>query len=313
MERIERYKKGEIKMSFTIQYEYYIEHQTGVKGQLTIDVSEEYHDITRKYLKKSIEAEKEKGCKIKKGLIINPDISKRSLDANACMHHWYAIEAKCLNAGLGGSGQYEITAWQIYENDLKEYCPKDEVLIKTEFLNMFKRKFRHVHMLERDGEYIRIQYWKTTSHFTIKEMAYWINRIINRIAEYGVPLSYDDQNKIKSDWLQMQKWLAKNKIILHSDEPCTKEEYKHKTPVCEASGEFIGNGGEVAHILSVGMGGKEEIEKDHPENWWHLKTEIHRGELHGKGVKWFLKKYPWLKYKYNMAMKNKKPEQGELV
>ncbi len=120
-----------------------------------------------------------------------------------------------------------------------------------------------------------------------------------------------------SDWIELQKWLSKNKIILHSDAPCTKEEYKALTPICEASGEFLGNGGEVAHIKAVGMGGHEEPEKDQPGNWFHLKTEIHRGLIHGKGWNVFLKKYPWLKYKYNLAMKlveaEKKPEQGELI
>jgi len=298
-------------MSFTIQGEYYIENQTKKRGQLTIDVSPEYQDIVRKFLVTHIKKEKKKGQKIVIALTVNTDISKRNLKQNAMMHKWYDIEAKCLNAGETGSGKHEITGWEIYENDLKEYCPKDEVLIQTEFLNMWKRKFRHTHIIEQEGEYTRIRIWKTSSHFTVREMAYWINRIMNRVADYGVPV--DIQTYTKSEWIELQKWLAKNKIILHSDEPCTKDEYKDKTPICEASGDFIGNGGEVAHILSVGMGGKEEPEKDHPGHWWHLKTEIHRGELHGNGIKWFLKKYPWLKYKYNMAMKSKKPEQGELI
>lgn len=301
-------------LSFTIQGKYSIEHQTKKKGQLTIDVNLEYQDIVRKFLKKHIEKEKEKGQKSIIAITINTDISKRNLKQNAMMHRWYDIEAKCLNAGITGSGKHEITGWEIYENDLKEYCPKDEILIKTEFLNMWKRKFRHTHVIDQEGEYSRIRIWKTSSHFTVREMAYWITRIVNRVADYGVPV--DIQMYSKSEWIDLQKWLAKNKIILHSDEPCTKAEYKDKTPICEASGEFIGNGGEVAHIHAVGMGGYEEPEKDHPSNWLHLKTEIHRGIIHGKGWKAFLNEYPWLKYKYTFAMKladeKKEPEQGEL-
>jgi hypothetical protein len=300
-------------MSFLIQGIWIKEHSK--KGQWLLEICPEYQDLLRAYLTKHNTKEKEKSEKILIPLIVNPDISKRNLEQNKCMHRWYDIEAKCINAGLGGSGKHEVTGWQIYENDLKEYCPKEEILIKEEFLNMHKRKFRHTHIIEKEHEYVRIQIWKTSSHFTVREMANWITRIVNRVADYGVPV--DIQTYTKSEWIELQKWLAKNKIILHSEEKCTKEEYKSKTPICEASGEYIGNGGEVAHIQAVGMGGHEEPEKDHPGNWWHLKTEIHREELHKKGIKFFLKKYPWLKYKYNLAMKiteeNKKPEQGELL
>ena len=168
---------------------------------------------------------------------------------------------------------------------------------------MYKMKFRHTHMKEDEGEYCRIEVWKTTSHFSTLDMAYWIDRIINRIAEYGVPTEY--QAMMKSQWIEVKEWLAINKLVLHSEEPCTKEEYKNKVPVCEASGEWLGQNGEVAHIKAVGMGGYEEPEKDHPSNWLHLKTEIHRGLIHGKGWKAFLKLYPWLKYKYTFAMKDK--------
>lgn len=294
-------------MSFTIQVEYDIDIQTCKKGQITFAVSLEYQDIVRRFLKKHIEKQKQKNEKIKIGLTFNTDISKRKLEQNALMHVWYGIEAQCLNAGLNGSGKHEITPWQIYENDLKEYCPKEEILIKSEFLNMYKRKFRHTHVIEQEEEYIRVQIWKTTSHFTIREMAYWVQRIVNRCADYGVPV--DIQTYTKSEWIDFQQWLAKNKISLHSEKPCTKEEYKAMTPICEASGQYIGSGGEVAHIQAVGMGGYEEPEKDHPGNWWHLKTEVHREELHGQGINFFLKKYPWLKYKYNLAMKLLKKSQ----
>ena len=292
-------------MSFTIQYDYYLEHQTGVKGQLTIDVSPEYQDIVRAFLKQHVKKEKEKGCKIKKGLIMNPNISKRSLDSNACMHHWYEIEAKCLNAGMGGSGAHEIRSWDIYEKDLKKYCKKMETEISPDFLGMYRLKFRHVHIIKQGTDRMTIQVWKTSSHFTVIEMAYWIDRIINRIAAYGVPLSMDEQGHVKSEWIKIKKWLAKNKIILHSAEPCTKEEYKNKVPICEASGIWLGQDGEVAHIIAVGMGGNEEPEKDHPENWFHLRGDIHGGVIHGKGWKAFLKEYPWLTYKWKMANKAK--------
>ena len=302
-------------MSFLIQSTYNKKNQTGVKGELTIRVNPEYHDLMKAFLVKKFK--KVEGDEIEIPWIVNPDISKRSLDANACMHHWYTVEAQCLNAGQGGSGQHEITAWERYEDDLRLYCPKDNITIKREFYNVYRRKFRHTHILQENGDYLEIQVWKTSSHFSIREMAHWINRIINRIATYGVPLSVDLQGKILSDWIELQKWLSKNKIILHSEEKCTKDEYKNKTPICEASGEYIGNEGEVAHIVAVGMGGHEEPEKDCPGNWLHLKTEIHRGLIHGKGWRAFLKKYPWLKYKCNLAMKiaeeNKEPEQGELI
>ena len=115
-------------MSFIIQGSWKKENQTGVKGRLTIDVLPEYQDIVRKFLIKLIKKNPNK--EIVLPLIVNPDISKRNLDQNACMHRWYDIEANCINAGMGGSDKHEITGWQIYENDLKEYCPKEEILIK---------------------------------------------------------------------------------------------------------------------------------------------------------------------------------------
>ncbi len=294
-------------MSFLIQGLYEIQNQTGIKGQITIDVCPEYQDLLRAFLKKHLQKEKEKNEKIRIPLMWNPDITKRNLDQNALMWRWYDIEKKCLNANMVGAGKHEYTAWEIYENDLKEYCPKEELLIKADFLNMYKRKFRHLHIIEQENDYIRVRIWKTSSHFTIREMAYWINRIINRVADYGVPV--DIQTYTKSEWIDYQKWLSKNKIILHYEEKITKEEYKDKVPICEASGDFLGNGGEVAHIKAVGMGGKEEPEKDHPGNWFHLNTDIHRKLIHGIGGGWdrFLKEYPWLKYKYKMAM-NKQSE-----
>lgn len=284
-------------MSFIIQGIYRIDDQQKIKGRLTIDISPEYHDIVRRYLKQKLSGRKE----IKLALVFNPDVTKRNLDQNALMHVWYSIECMVLNAGTGGSGKHELKPWDLYENDLKEYCPKEEILVKREFLNMYKRKFRHTHILEEEEEYIRIQIWKTSSHFTVREMAYWVQRIINRVADYGIPVD-SMQTGIKGEWIDFQKWLSKNKIILHSEESCTREEYKAKVPVCEASGIWLGSGGEVAHIQHTGMGGNEEPEKDHPGNWFHLSTEIHREIIHGRGWKCFLKTYPWLRYKYNLAM-----------
>jgi hypothetical protein len=299
-------------MSFLIQGKYKKKKQTGNIGEITINVDPEYQELLRVFLKKMFE---KKGDEFDFPFIANPDINKRNLKQNALMHRWYDIEAKALNAGLAGSAKHEFSGWGIYEDDLRLYCPKEEILIKADFLNMYKRKFRHTHILEDEGEYKRIQIWKTSSHFSEREMAVWITRIINRVAEYGLP--EEIQTYTKSEWIEFQKWIAKIGIVLHSEEPCTKDEYKAKVPVCEASGIWLGGEGEIAHILHVGMGGNEEPEKDHPRNWLHLSTEIHRGIIHGKGWKAFKRLYPWLKYKINLAMRvyenEQKPEQGELI
>jgi hypothetical protein len=299
-------------MSFSIQIKWKPENQEGLKkNRWGIDVLPEFREVLGQFLKKHIEREKKTGEEKLINLQISPYYSERNLDQNALMHSLYAIEAECLNVGMGASRQYEISPWDIYEKDLKEYCPKMETEVSAEFLSMYQLKFRHTHILERSADKVKIQVWKTTSHFHMKEMAYWIDRIVNRIGEYGVPL--DLQGEMKTKWISWKKYLNAVKIVLHTEDKCTKEEYKNKVPLCEASGIWLGQGGEVAHIRAVGMGGKEEPSKDHPENWFHLQGEIHRGLIHGKGWKSFLKEYPWLKYKYkiaNLMVEKKCPECG---
>lgn len=286
-------------MSFSIQATWKKENQTGVENRWTIDVLPEYREVVINFLKEHIEREKNTGETKIIQLKISPYYSIRNLDQNALMHSLYAIEAECLNVGLGGGKQYEFSPWDIYEKDLKEYCPKMETEVSPDFLGMYQLKFRHTHIIERSKDKIKIQVWKTTSHFDTREMAYWIDRIVNRIGEYGVPL--DLQGKMKTNWISWKKYLNAVKVVLHTEEKCTKEEYKNKVPLCEASGLWLGQEGEIAHISAVGMGGKEEPEKDHPGNWFHLQAEIHLGLIHGKGWKAFLKEYPWLRYKWKIA------------
>lgn len=287
-------------MSFTVQATWQKENQEGlVKNRWGIDIEPEYRELLGEFLKRHIEREEGTKKTEKINLKVSPCYNIRNLDQNALMHSLYAIEAECLNVGLSASRQYEIHPWNIYEKDLQEYCPKMETEVPLDFLNMYKIQFRHTHVIGREENKVKIQVWKTTSHFDTKEMAYWIDRIVNRIGEYGVPL--DLQGVMKSKWIEWKKYLNAVKIILHTEEKCSKEEYKNKVPLCEASGIWLGQGGEVAHISAVGMGGHEEPEKDHPENWFHIQAEIHRGLIHGKGWWPFLKEYPWLKYKWKIA------------
>lgn len=287
-------------MSFTIQTTWKKEMQTGVPGEWNENVLPEYRDLVKAFLKNYIKRQ----AKQDDDLIIQHTISLytsiRNLDQNALMHAMYKIYAECINSCMSGGEKYTVTGWEVYENDLREYCPKEELIVRAENLDMYKRQFRHTHVLEREGnEYVRIQIWKTTSHFNKREMAYWIDMIVNRLAEIGVPDHI--QALAKEKWIEYKKWLNSFKIILHCESSISKEEYKAKVPICEASGSWLGQQGEVAHIVAIGMGGHEEPEKDHPRNWLHLSHECHIALQHQKGWNAFIKIYPWLSYKIKLA------------
>lgn len=246
---------------------------------------------------------------------------KRTLDQNRLMWSLYEIEAYILNAGMEGHPDEMITAEYLYHTDLLQYGEREQVYTKRknlsyyrdeytiEFVMLDKQRLTVNEALQQIKDFdqkIVIEYIRGSSKLDTREMADWIERIFNRIAYHGVPLEKSD--KIKDFWIKQRDHLNKNQIVLNSDEIMTIEQYKAYRPLCEATGEFIANGGgELAHIQGFGMGGKRSSEpwKNYTWNWLHLKTEVHREIWHGKGVEFFLKQFPHLSYKVRTALKRR--------
>lgn len=241
---------------------------------------------------------------------------KRTLDQNRLMWSLYEIEAYILNGGIEGHNEQMISAEYLYDADIMEHGEREQVYTRRKNLSYYRDEYRIEYVMDGEKKYgvlqalveikdldskIVICYIRGSSKLNTLEMAAWIERIFNRIAYHGVPIEKSD--KIKDFWIKQRDHLNKEKIILN-DEIMTKNQYKANTPLCEATGEFIGHGGgELAHIQGFGMGGKRSDEpyRNYTSNWLHLKTEVHRDIWHGKGVDYFLKQFPHLTYKVRTA------------
>jgi len=154
----------------------------------------------------------------------------------------------------------------------------------------------------------------SSSHFTVRQMADWIDHQFNRLAENG--LTMENSNDVKNFWTDWRRNLNKSEIVLN-DGCQIEREYKTATPICEATGEYIGEGGSLAHIRARGMGGKQEAWKDTSANWLHLTDTAHAELDNGKGLAEFLRNYPHLKAKIDAAMSStpepaEEPEQPEI-
>jgi hypothetical protein len=228
---------------------------------------------------------------------------KRNLDQNALMWSLYSIEANEQNAGMS-SGKNDITAEELYEHDLQEYAPKAVIECQAETVRMLKNTYR-IWGEEPAENGVRVTIIKTSSQFDTREMAEWINRIFNRLADSGVHLQ--DSGAIQGYWSEWRKSLGENKITLN-DTPMSQENYKSLNPICEGCGKYIVNDGDLSHINAKGMGGNPEKEKQNPSNWLHLCREDH-SLWHSKGWEAFIKKYEHLKYKVLTALKRNYEEE----
>lgn len=279
-------------------------------NMLQFIIQKEYIPAKNRFDNRLKNAENKKGELKLLEISIDYHYKKRTLDQNSLMWSLYTIEAYAHNAGLSGAREHLVTAKELYENDIREYAPVVTIECKTEHYEFVRQEYRRVEILEQDAEKTKVSIWITTSHFNTKQMAYWIDRILNRMAYFGIPAEKEAElHKSWRDWRQM---LNDENISLH-DEVLTGKEYKEAVPICEATGIFLGHeGGSLAHIVARGMGGNPEDWKDEAGNWLHLSDIAHALFDNGKGREHFLEEYPHLRNKIESALKKEIPVKEDL-
>jgi hypothetical protein len=269
-------------------------YQNGVpKGYLCIKPKDTYINNIGKALNKLNDIQFKKNELKDLDIKIEIHYKKRTLDQNALMWSLYTIEANEHNAGMSGDKSQNVTTQELYENDLIEHAPVVKLQCSKDFLGVLKSEYKVIGEQEENNKII-VTALITTSKFNTKQMAEWIDRIFNRLVYNGI--SVTNPVDIQDYWLKWRESLNKNKIFLHDNN--TDQEYKNNNPICEACGEYIGDGsGHLAHIKSRGAGGK-----DHPDNYLHLCVKCHLGIQHANGFKELIKKYTHLSNKVGLAL-----------
>ena len=285
--------------------------QKGIpKGFFALKPDPVYHKTMKIYLNKLTEYQKNKGELKEQKARFEYYYQKRSDVQNRLYWSLRTIQANEMNAGKKGKGM--VTAEQLHEDYLKEYGEREIIITQRKNLSRYLTDYRvesvvvdlekiPIHeFLERkiqidDREYIKIQFIRGTSKMNTKEMALVIEQVFDEIWETGVEESGDIHNY----WVEWSQYLNDNKIVLH-DEMMSREQYKAKKKMCEACGSNPGQ--QLAHIQAVGMGGKEEFEKNHPSNWLHLCNDCHIEDSHRTGWNDFMKRFKHLRYKIKTAL-----------
>ena len=252
-------------------------------------------------------------------IIIEYHYRKRTLDQNALMWSLYTIEANEMNGGMSGSKEQVVIPMELYLSDLEEYGERETITTKRHNLSYYLAEYRiieavisggkeipiktYLQMQADDNDEITIRVIRGTSKYNTKEMAKWIDRIFNRIAYHGIPVT--NPGEIERYWQEWREYLNDNKITIH-DTIMTQEEYKALNPICEACGKFMSDEEkELAHIKAVGMGGDRTAEpkKNYTSNWLCLHANpCHRVYWHQDGIRNFLKQFKHLTYKVNTAL-----------
>lgn len=243
---------------------------------------------------------------------------KRSLNQNRMLWSLYGIEAYIINGGMSGHRDQNVTPEKLYEDDLDEFGEKEIVRTKRKNLSWYIDEF-HVRMIRsgaavympaeayheiKDFEReIEITYIRGTSKLDTREMAVWIERIFNRISYLGVPMEKSDE--IRDFWLKQREHINKKKITVH-DKLMDQDEYRDLVMICEATGEFIGNGsGVLVPIFPEKVSGT----MNHAWNWLHLSE--HAFVVWENERAQFLRRYPHLKHKITQAAENALGESKE--
>ena len=255
-------------------------------GYIVLKLDEDSISLARKKYEKLIDGDVSFSMKKKQ--------KNRSLDQNSLMWSLYSVEAEEQNSGMSGGS--DIMAMDLYESDLMEYAPRMILTTAISHWNILKNDYRVIWEKEI-AEKIRAEIIISSSHWNVKEMRDWIDRIINRIAEHGL----SENNAL---WLH-QKFFEWKKHCYSKPDPISieKEKYRKSNCICEATGKYIGNEGHIAHIQARGMGGNWSSDLDRSWNLLYLSSEAHIEVQHQNGWEEFCKKYPHLKNKVDIARK----------
>ena len=276
------------------------------KGYLLLKIGNSYRENLRKVFKKLAEFQKKNDTLKDLEITIEVHYKKRTLNQNRLMWAIYTIEANEHNGGMEGKKEFMVTPEDLYNSDLIDYAPKVEITIPPEQYNYYATNYRVENAFKTVNKEGKTMFYKmtlieSTSHFNTKQMAKWIDRQFNRLAQNGVNCTNPAQ--IYDYWLKWRNFINDQKIELY-EAIISIDEYRKLNPICEATGVFIQPGlGHIAHIKARGMGGNHEIEKDYPSNLLHLSQEPHLCVQHQKGWGEFIKKYPHLKNKVEKALK----------
>lgn len=218
----------------------------------------------------------------------------RTLDQNALMWSLYQVEAKEHNGGLSGGS--DVKANDLYEADLMEFAPRMIITTDISHWNILREDYRVTWEKEISNK-IKAEIIISSSHFNTTEMKNWIDRIINRIAENG--LSENNEPWLHDKFLEWKKFCYKKP----SEDYVGKDIYRARNVICEATGKYLGDHGQIAHIQARGMGGNWASDLDMSWNLLYLSNEAHIGVQHQKGWSEFCYKYPHLKDKVEYALR----------
>ncbi len=297
-------------------------HHNVERGFIVFKYDPIYRKNITTYLTKLSEYQKKKGELRKLKIKIEYHYRKRTLDQNSLYWGLLSIQANEQNGGMKGPDM--VTPESLHEAYLLQYGEREIIKTYRKNLNYYRSKKRIEYVIidhEKISvkefldkypdmlpeQYVTLQVIRGTSEYTTKEMAERIEMVFNEIAYSGCNVT--KPGDIHNYWVEWRQHLNDEKIVLH-DEIMSKAEYKKKNPICEGCGVNMGE--QLAHIQAVGMGGKEEPEKNHPSNWLYLCHECHSpGVIHQQGWKEFLKQFPHLKYKVETALKRDYSDIGD--
>jgi hypothetical protein len=268
------------------------------KGYIIIKPKEIYNKQIAPVLIKLQKKQEEKQELRELDINIEFHYQKRNLDQNALMWSLYEIESNEMNGNQSGRKEDNITGQNLYDQDLIDFGARIEMKVSKEEYFYIKSQYRVIEkeFYDDKSNTYYIKAIVSTSHFTTHDMARWIERIFNRLAQNGVTIEKTSQ--IRDYWIKWRNSLNDSKILLNGEENLTKEDYKNSNPSCEACGGYIQGAGEISHIKA---GHHDEF--DFPWNWLHLCHACHIGLQHQKGWSDFLKLNGHLKFKVETALK----------
>lgn len=191
-------------------------------------------------------------------------------------------------------------AQDLYDSYLEDYGPRVEAMISPDAEPAFREQFHRVEIRQDRGKWVYLKAIVGASVWNIRQASEAIEYWFRQLAELGV--TDESAIDLAHEWRQWRIAMADAGVdVSPSGGRITQAEYKVRTPICEGCGEWVGAGGELAHIVARGMGGNETGVATSPAGWLHLCHKCHRGIQHQKGWEALLRKAPWLRAKVEKA------------